>query len=54
MAFLATVGFGAAIGWVVAHRRAGSRLDKLQHMAIFAILFAVTGMFLAIGIDRLN
>ncbi len=54
MIFLSAAGIGAILGWFVALRRGGAMLDKLQYMAIFALVFTVVGLFLAIGLDRIN
>jgi archaellum biogenesis protein FlaJ (TadC family) len=45
--------FGALLGAVVARRRGGRRLDMAHHAAAFAILFAVIGMVVTIGMARM-
>ena len=47
---LAGILFGA---WR-ARRRKGNRLDMLQYAAIYGLIFAVIGTFIAIGIDRMG
>lgn len=44
---------GAVIGAAHAKRKGGNRLDVLQYAAVFAIIGAITGMFLTIAIDRM-
>ena len=44
---------GAVLGVVQARRKGGNRLDMLQYAAVFAIIGAITGMFLTIAIDRM-
>jgi len=44
---------GAAFGVWRARRRNGNRLDMAQYGAIFALIFAVIGVFLTIYLDRL-
>ncbi|KRS17950.1 hypothetical protein [Roseovarius indicus] len=51
---LALIGaaIGALLGAVVARRRKGSMTDMLQYGAVFAIMFALAGLFLTIFIVR--
>ncbi len=45
---------GALIGTWRARRRKGNRLDMLQYAAIHGIIFGMIGLFVAIGIERMN
>ncbi|MEQ8898904.1 MAG: hypothetical protein RID23_17630 [Roseovarius sp.] len=51
---LALIGLviGALLGALVARRRKGSKTDMLQYAAVFAILFALAGLFITIFIVR--
>lgn len=51
---LALIGavIGALVGAFVARRRKGTTTDMLQYGAVFAILFALAGLFLTIFILR--
>ncbi|MBL4927826.1 hypothetical protein [Fuscibacter oryzae] len=53
MIVLAGLVIGAVIGGLTAKRRGGKRLDILQYAAIYAIAFALLGMFASIFIDRM-
>jgi len=43
---------GAILGAFIARRRKGSTADMLQYGAVFAIIFALGGLFLSIIILR--
>jgi hypothetical protein len=43
---------GAAFGAWRAKRRGGNRLDMAQWGAVYAILFGLAGLILAIGLGR--
>ena len=51
---LALIGLviGAILGALVARHRKGSKVDMLQYAAVFALLFALAGLFLTIFILR--
>lgn len=51
---LALIGLviGGMLGAFVARRRKGSKTDMLQYAAVFAILFALAGLFITIFIIR--
>ena len=53
MIVIASALIGAVLGVWQAHRKNGNRLDMAQYGAIFALIFAVLGVFLAIYLDRL-
>jgi hypothetical protein len=42
---------GATLGWRLAARRGGNRLDKLQYAAAIMLGFSVIGLFLTLIID---
>lgn len=43
---------GGFVGWYKARKRGGNRADKLQYAAIYAMIFAVIGLFVGIIADR--
>jgi len=43
---------GAGIGLWRARARGGNRKDLLQYGAVYAMIFAVAGLFLTLGIHR--
>lgn len=43
---------GATLGYMQAARRGGNRLDRLQFAAVYALIFALIGLFATILIDR--
>ena len=43
---------GAIFGTIRAKRRNGNRLDMLQYASVFALIFAIVGMFITIMIER--
>lgn len=45
---------GAMLGWAVARRRGGKRLDILQYAGVFGLIFMILGLFLTIGLGRLG
>ena len=53
MIVIASALIGAVLGVLHAHRKNGNRLDMAQYGAIFALISAVLGVFLAIYLDRL-
>ena len=53
MIVLACLVIGAVLGVVQARRRGGNRLDIWQYAGVFAIIGAIIGLFLTIGIDRM-
>ncbi|MCV6824215.1 MULTISPECIES: hypothetical protein [Halocynthiibacter] len=44
---------GALVGALLARRRDGKPLDYAQYMVVFALIFAVVGMFLTILVTRM-
>ncbi|RPE71767.1 hypothetical protein EDD53_0895 [Pacificibacter maritimus] len=44
---------GAVLGWRLASKRDGDRMDKLQYGAAFLLGFSVIGLFLTLIIDIL-
>lgn len=52
---LAVIGavIGAILGAVIARRRKGSTADMLQYGAVYAVIFALAGLFVTIAILRL-
>ena len=54
MIFYAAIVLGILWGAFLAKRRGGKGLDMLQYAAGFAILFAIIGLFVSLGIQRLN
>ena len=53
MIVIACLFIGAVLGVVHARRRGGNRLDIWQYAGVFAIIGAIIGMFVTIGIDRM-
>lgn len=51
---LASLGavLGAIVGALVARRRKGTAVDMLQYGAVYAIIFALAGLFLTIMVIR--
>ncbi|PSL21623.1 hypothetical protein [Shimia abyssi] len=45
---------GVIIGGGLAKKRGGKRLDILQYAAVYAIAFAIIGMFVTIFIHRMS
>ena len=52
MILVATLLIGASLGWYRARALKGNTKDKLQYAAVFALIFAIIGLFIAIVIDR--
>ncbi len=44
---------GGIWGWRLAAKRGGNRADKLQYMAVFALIFGIIGLFLGVIADRM-
>ncbi|MBU2936260.1 MULTISPECIES: apolipoprotein acyltransferase [Pacificibacter] len=44
---------GATLGWRIATKRDGNRLDKLQYAAALMLGFSVIGLFITLIIDIL-
>ena len=44
---------GALTGGLLAKKRGGKRLDILQYGAVYAMIFAIVGLFVTIFIHRL-
>ncbi|MDP2062626.1 MAG: hypothetical protein Q8J98_05905 [Phaeovulum sp.] len=44
---------GALLGYWQAFRRGGNGLDRAQYSAVYAIIFAIIGMFATLAVDRL-
>jgi len=53
---LATLGavLGAIVGALVARRRKGTAADMLQYGAVYAVLFALAGLFVTILLVRMS
>lgn len=45
---------GAVTGYMQASRRDGNGFDKTQYAMAYAIIGALLGLFLTIGVDRLT
>lgn len=43
---------GLIVGAMIARKRKGKRLDVLQYAAVYALIFAIIGLFFTIGIHR--
>lgn len=52
MIVIATLIVGAILGWRRAVQLGGDRRDRLQYAAVFALGFAVLGLFATVLIDR--
>lgn len=46
--------FGAVLGGGLAKRRGGKRLDILQYGAVYALIFALVGLFATLIIHRMS
>lgn len=44
---------GGVIGWRVAKKRGGNRLDIAQYVAAYGLAFAILGLFVGVIFDRL-
>ncbi|MBV1903860.1 MAG: hypothetical protein KUG58_09515 [Marinosulfonomonas sp.] len=53
MIVIAAIILGAVYGVYAASRKGGNRLDKAQYGAVFAIIFALVGLFLTVAIEKL-
>ena len=53
MILIATLLIGAFLGWRHAARLQGNRLDRAQYAAVYAMIFAMAGLFLTLMIDRM-
>lgn len=53
MIVLAAALIGALMGWGVARRRGGRRLDQLQYAAGYGIAWTLVGVILTIFIARM-
>ena len=53
MFVLVGVLLGALIGAVIARKRKGRSLDILQYAVVYAMIFAVIGLFVTIIVHRL-
>ncbi|MEM8554341.1 MAG: hypothetical protein AAGF71_05875 [Pseudomonadota bacterium] len=54
MIVLATALIGCALGAWKAQKGGGNRLDIAQYAVVYAIVFALLGLFFTIGIERLT
>ncbi|SHJ90769.1 hypothetical protein SAMN05444000_11545 [Shimia gijangensis] len=45
---------GLIIGAMIAKKRKGGRLDILQYAIVYAIAFALLGLFVTIGVHRFS
>lgn len=53
MIVIVSMVLGAGAGNIVAARRGGNRLDRLQYGAVFAIIGSIFGLFATIIIERM-
>lgn len=53
MIVIAALVAGAIFGVYAASRKGGNRLDKAQYGAVFAIIFALVGLFVTVAIDKM-
>lgn len=53
MIILAALTAGLFVGWSVARKRGGNRLDILQYATGYAIAFGLVGVFVTIFIDHM-
>ena len=44
---------GAVTGWLVARRRQGVLLDRLQYATAFGIAFGIVGLFATVVVERM-
>nr|WP_319251535.1 apolipoprotein acyltransferase [uncultured Celeribacter sp.] len=44
---------GTILGWRMAAKRGGNRLDKLQYAAVYFLIAALIGLFLTVLVERL-
>ena len=54
MVILAALVFGALMGWGVARRRGGRKLDQLQYAAGYGIAWGIVGVFVTILVGRMG
>ncbi|MBY6047563.1 apolipoprotein acyltransferase [Vannielia litorea] len=53
MIVLLAIILGALAGLLHASRRKGNRLDKLQYMAVYALIFAIVALFVTIALEKM-
>ena len=53
MIVIASALLGIIIGTLRARRRNGNRMDILQWAAVHGMIFAVIGLFITIGVERM-
>ncbi|WP_165455688.1 hypothetical protein [Paracoccus subflavus] len=53
MIVIAAVVIGAFLGWRRAGQLGGTRRDRMQYAAAFAMAFAVLGLFATVILDRM-
>jgi len=44
---------GAVVGYLQARARGGNGFDRAQYAAVYAILFALAGLFATVALQRL-
>ncbi|MDO5646786.1 hypothetical protein [Paracoccus sp. (in: a-proteobacteria)] len=54
MIVIAATIIGLLLGWTRAGRLGGNRWDRAQYAAVFALIFAVLGLFATIIIHRMS
>lgn len=54
MIFFTAILAGALFGALTARRRGGRPFDIAQYAAVYAIIAAILGLFLTIGINRIG
>lgn len=53
MIVIVAVVIGAVLGWRRAGQLGGTRRDRMQYAAAFAMAFAVLGLFATVLLDRM-
>lgn len=53
MILIVSAALGAGLGWRSARARGGNRLDLAQYAGVGAIIGALVGLFLTIGVERM-
>ncbi|GAA6165035.1 hypothetical protein NBRC116590_27390 [Pelagimonas sp. KU-00592-HH] len=52
MILLVSAVLGALIGGLIAKRRKGKTLDILQYAVVYAMAFAILGLFITVFVER--
>ncbi len=53
MILIAALVIGAFLGWRRVGKAGGNRSDRIQYALVFALIFAVLGLFITVLLDRM-